>query len=93
MKPLPDFQTLARLVEETTATADDIVYHSLNCIVEEKTEAIHAHLPAIVAGILAQKEWRILKGVNKFLQEVSDLCSDAPNLPQWFWNLVLKPML
>jgi len=47
----------------------------------------------IVQDILAQKEWRILKGVNRFLQELSDMCSDSPSLPQWFWNLVLKPML
>lgn len=81
------------MVEETTASADDIVYHSLNSIIEERHEAILEHLPKIVSDILAQKEWRILKGVNRFLQEVSDLCSDAPQLPIWFFNLVLKPML
>lgn len=37
--------------------------------------------------------WKFAQGVSKFIQELSDLCADAPFAPQWFFRLVMKPML
>lgn len=89
----PDFATIMQYVEETTATAEDIVYQLLQSVYEEKYEVIQQYLPKIVGDIIGAQNWKLASGVSKFVQELSDLCADAPRLPEWFFNLVLKPML
>lgn len=88
----PNFQTLRQYVDETTAQPEDIVYNLLSSICEERFEVIQEHLPKVVADIIGQ-QWKLASGISKFVQELSDMCSDSPRAPEWFWQLVLKPML
>lgn len=62
-------------------------------ILDEKTEVIRAHLPKIVAEIISQPKWSVTKGVSRFIKDISDLAVDCLDLVEWFFNLVLWPMI
>ena len=48
----PDFSTITRYVQETTADPEDILYNLLTSIVEERLEIIQEHLPKIIGDII-----------------------------------------
>jgi hypothetical protein len=42
------------------------------------------------------KTWtnsQLQKGLSKFIKVLSDLVSDSPDLPQWLFKIVMKPLL
>lgn len=88
----PSFAEIRKFVDETTANSDDIL-NNLKAIIEEPYSTIEKFLPKIIADLINEKNWRFETGVSSFVQEVSDLESDAPDLPQWMFNLVIKPLL
>lgn len=50
-------------------------------------------MPLVVSDIMGQQSWKFANGVSRFVQELSDLCVDAPRAPEWFFNIVMKPLL
>ena len=65
-------------------------------IVENETrfEVVNEHLPKVVGEILNQyPNEKFESGVSKFMQEISDIFVDLPQTPEWFFKLVLAPLL
>ena len=47
----------------------------------------------MVKDILGQQRWSVTSGVSKFVKELSDFTSDCHQLPHWFTNSVLMPLV
>jgi len=68
------------------------MYYLLDGVLEDKMELTNAHLPTVIKDI-CQTRWPLELGLSRFIENLSDACSDAPMAPEWFFKLVMKPML
>lgn len=51
----PEFSTITKYLEDTTATVEDVIYSLLSGIIEEKHENIQKYLPVIIEDVLKTK--------------------------------------
>lgn len=59
---------------------------------EQRTEIVEEHLPKVIADIV-KTNWRLEEGISSVLKMISDWKSDAPQMPEWFFRIVMRPML
>lgn len=87
------FESIKQYIDETTGNADDLLYFLLNGVLEQKVETLQQHLPNVIQDFISVKQWEFEGGLSRFIQELSDACSDSPHAPEWLFNLVMKPMI
>ena len=84
-------ETVNQYIRETRATYSDVTYAFFTGIIYEPHEKIMENLPKVISEIMTIENWNP-SGLFRFIKDLSKLTIDCPRLPQYTFQLILKPM-